>query len=59
MGHPIQPTEVLGRVGPEHAVLITALGYEDQIIEALKVMGFRGSVLTMTATGLEVAEGFA
>lgn len=59
MGHPIQPTEVLARVGPEHAVLITALGYEDQIIEALKVMGFRGSVLTMTATGLEVAEGFA
>ncbi len=58
LGHPIQPPEVLRRVGPGHAVLITAQGYEEQIIEALRSMEFRGTVLTLTSTGLEVAEGF-
>ena len=47
LGRPIQPPEVLRGVGPGHAVLVTAPGYEEQIKSALREMGFRGSVWTM------------
>lgn len=45
-GKPIRPPEVLKQAGPQAAVLVTALGYEDQIAATLKEMGFRGSILT-------------
>lgn len=45
-GRPIKPPEVLREADPQAAVLVTALGYEDQIAAALKEMSFRGPVVT-------------
>jgi len=55
MGLPIQSPEVLRGLGPDHTVLVTAVGYEEQIFGTLQEMGFSGTVLTLS--GKNCCEG--
>lgn len=47
MKMPIQSPNVLSYVNPGDTVLITAIGYEDQVIEELEYMGFLGNVFKL------------
>jgi len=45
-GCPIEPPETLRRVGADHAVLVTAPGYEPAIADSLAEMDFKGMLFS-------------
>ena len=47
MNLPIQSPEILVRANPIDVVIITALGYEPQIVEELKCMAFAGKTIRL------------
>ncbi len=47
MNLPIQSPEILARANPVDVVLITALGYESQIVEELQRMAFAGKTVRL------------
>lgn len=46
LGRPVQAPQILGGAGGDHAVLVTAPGYESPIAGSLAEMGFKGMLLS-------------
>lgn len=48
-GMPIQHPDILRhKVNQDYTVLVTALGYEEQVIRSLKEMNFKGTIMTLS-----------
>jgi hypothetical protein len=52
IGLPVHPPVYLRQAGPASAVLVTAPGYEAAIADELKIMGFRGTLLSASGEAM-------